>query len=92
MGKVGAKKYDEAWWNDMMGLPKIVLVHALKRANKRADKAEESAPTVRRKPPVQHRKPKIACSYGGACLLRTKSGRCNEVPGGCSEQSTSGVA
>jgi hypothetical protein len=46
MSKVGAKKYDEAWWNDMMSLPKPLLVHFLMRANKRADRAEESAPTA----------------------------------------------
>ena len=46
MNIVGAKKvYNGEWWNDMMALPKPFLVAALERANRRADKAEESAPT-----------------------------------------------
>ena len=46
MNIVGAKKcYDGKWWDDMIKLPKPFLVAALERANRRADKAEESAPT-----------------------------------------------
>jgi hypothetical protein len=46
MNIVGAKKcYDGEWWDDMMKLPKPFLIAALERANRRADKAEESAPT-----------------------------------------------
>ena len=62
------------------------------RTWKAAIKSLEARPTVRAKRPVQQRKPKTTCNYGGECRHRTVKGICKEIKGQCSEQITSGIA